>query len=222
VRAIDLLDGLKANYNQALHPTETQEKDMLRVLRNIGYSEPQLDLIYDELLRTCEYFPKIFDIHNAGSTLRLARPARVDNESTNNYGWLSFRVRNLSYMVRVQCVDGEWVNARMGYANAGNIRVDLQKNPGRVPRLPPDATNVLISPDFPARLEKHEMPANVEEIRQIMSLFAKPEKKKPENHKSEFSSFLSEAIPEEDFPSVEFSQDVEVEYVDEPYGFEDL
>lgn len=70
----NLIEGLKANYAPALHPTERAEKDMSRTLYNMGWDSDQLSKLYDELLLTCEYFPKVFDIHSAVSKLHLVRP----------------------------------------------------------------------------------------------------------------------------------------------------
>jgi len=71
-----LMEGLKSNYAPGLHPTELAERDFTRTLRNMGYTHEQLNLLYDELLSSCEYFPKVYDIHRAVSKLQLVRPER--------------------------------------------------------------------------------------------------------------------------------------------------
>lgn len=73
MNAKHLMDGLKANYAVSLHPTELHEKDFLRTLRNLGYDGEQLDVLYNELISTCEFFPKVYDLHRCASKLGLQR-----------------------------------------------------------------------------------------------------------------------------------------------------
>lgn len=67
------IDGLKANHPNNL-PTEQAEKDMLRVLFRLGFAPEQLQRLYDETLRICNFFPKIYDLDVAISNLSLVSP----------------------------------------------------------------------------------------------------------------------------------------------------
>lgn len=63
----EFITGLKANWPVSLHPTEYSEKDLIRTLRTLHYNPNQLQKIYDEVLKECEYFPKIHDIIRAAN-----------------------------------------------------------------------------------------------------------------------------------------------------------
>ena len=79
-----LIEGLKNNYPVGVHPTEIAEKDFLRTLRNMGFAPDQLDKLYDELLASCSFFPKVFDIHSAVFKLGLVRPEQDAVQRTAN------------------------------------------------------------------------------------------------------------------------------------------
>ena len=95
-----VLEGLKANYAPGLHPTEVAERDFVRTLRNMGFQTDQLDRLYDELLSSCDFFPKVFDVHQAVLKLGLTRPERnqlnktkelLDDYSRKDRGGMTFR-----------------------------------------------------------------------------------------------------------------------------------
>jgi hypothetical protein len=77
-----LMAGLKANYATGLHPSDLHEQDFIRTLRNMGYGPEQLELLYNELLKTCEFFPKVFDIHRCAGALNLKRPGKTELDTT--------------------------------------------------------------------------------------------------------------------------------------------
>jgi hypothetical protein len=77
-----LISGLKANYPESTHPSANAEKDFVRVLLNMGFTESQLDMLYDELLRVCQFFPKIYDIHTAKGNLGLQSKRQSEVERT--------------------------------------------------------------------------------------------------------------------------------------------
>ena len=66
-----LVEGLKMNYHESLHPSSTAEKDMIRTLRNLDFEHEQNTKIYEWLLANCQFFPKVYDIHEAVRTLKI-------------------------------------------------------------------------------------------------------------------------------------------------------
>jgi len=68
-----LIEGLKANYPESQHPTEVRQKDFVRTLKNMGLSAEQHELLYNELLRKCEFFPKVYDLHAVVGSLAIER-----------------------------------------------------------------------------------------------------------------------------------------------------
>ncbi len=69
----DLLEGIKANYPTSTHPTELGERDFIRSVRSFGFIDSQLDKLYDELLATCDFFPKVHDLYRCVKKLGLER-----------------------------------------------------------------------------------------------------------------------------------------------------
>jgi hypothetical protein len=78
----ELINGLKANYPESTYPSELHEKDMLRTIMNFGYTSTDLSNLYDELLKTCNYFPKVFDIHRCSQALGI-NSHKIDSEELN-------------------------------------------------------------------------------------------------------------------------------------------
>ena len=68
-----LIEKLKANYPVGGHPNEVREKDFRRTLKNMGFSSDQLDRLYNKILESCDFFPKVYDLHQAVNTLGLER-----------------------------------------------------------------------------------------------------------------------------------------------------
>jgi hypothetical protein len=94
-----LLEGLKANYPQSVHPTDVAQHDFIRTLKNTGYSEQQFDKLYDRLLSDCEFFPRIADIYRCAAKLNLERPGineitrtrqLLDSQSDSYTGGITF------------------------------------------------------------------------------------------------------------------------------------
>lgn len=63
------MDGLKEQYPAMLHPTEKALGDTTRILASFKYSEKQLQTLYDEVIKTCAYFPRTADITTVASSL---------------------------------------------------------------------------------------------------------------------------------------------------------
>lgn len=68
-----ILEGLKANYPQSTHPQENAERDFLRTVKNMGFTPQQHAQLYDELLATCDFFPKVHDIYRCSKKLKFER-----------------------------------------------------------------------------------------------------------------------------------------------------
>jgi hypothetical protein len=77
--------------------------------------------------------------------LRNSRNATAQS----NYGWLSFVSDNKQYSVRVQYVDGKWVNASMIHTDNHGKQIALQKYVGQIPVLPIDSTEIIYNADSP-------------------------------------------------------------------------
>jgi hypothetical protein len=69
-----MYDGIMANYPASTHPQENGKRDFIRTLKNFGFSDSQYDKLYDELLASCDFFPKVHDLYRCVKKLALERP----------------------------------------------------------------------------------------------------------------------------------------------------
>lgn len=193
-----LLEGLKQNYPESTHPSEIKSNDLLRALKNVKLTDDQYEDLYNEILKKCDFFPKVSEIYSCYAALGIVRDAQPTGD--DNLGWLYFvDKRGYSQAIRLMCVSGQWLNAPLSYLTNKGERVQLQKNPGMPYILPEGATDILICPDNPAKPDPSEMPENIEEVRRIMAGTEAPREK---DHQSDFS-FIGETLPLGGFPVIE-------------------
>jgi hypothetical protein len=67
VNVKEFIDGLLAAYPSVFRPEESAIKDLNRVLRGLKFSGKQMEQVYDEVLKSSQYFPRAYDIVEAAS-----------------------------------------------------------------------------------------------------------------------------------------------------------
>lgn len=102
-----VIDGLKANYPAGLHPSEQQQRDMMRTMKALKYGPVELQKLYDELLRRCEFFPKVADIISCASAIAL--PLRP---KTRERVWNCVEVDGRQYAIDKGFMEWESAEAR--------------------------------------------------------------------------------------------------------------
>jgi hypothetical protein len=78
-------------YPEGLHPSEVMRKDLVRCVRTFGYSEEQLEELYEKIVMNCEFFPKVYDVVTQAGELRL--PTRVRKPELVFETWVDERGR---------------------------------------------------------------------------------------------------------------------------------
>ncbi len=119
-----LLEGLKSNYHPSLHPNDQALKDMKRVLKTLNYGPVQTSNLYDELLKHCEYFPKVADIIANAKGICLPLTAKKPEMVWGSFEWNGKPYARRMGILQVedeQARDKRMVSEAVSYDNGGKV-----------------------------------------------------------------------------------------------------
>jgi len=85
VNAKELVDTLCKHYPEGLLPDPQVIADLVKTVRKLSYGPKQIEQLYEELTRECNFFPRTYDVISAASKLSL--PLAVKKPETVFKTW---------------------------------------------------------------------------------------------------------------------------------------
>jgi hypothetical protein len=166
--AVKFIKQLVAAFSR--YPTTQETKELYsQKLSKWHLTQEQWDQALDVLIsHESDSLPPLKDIYIA---LKNAQYTGAQHNSMA-LGWLSFRVGCLDYVMRVISDGSVWLIAPMNYRDAHGQLVAIQQNVGQPAAMhtPEGATNILVTPDNPARPDPSELPTAAERKQYIADM----------------------------------------------------